>query len=141
MPRNLSTVVTAAMLLAILSTAALGAFADRGDIVNLPDPLKQRLIALANRPRTYEPLTVFAEAPTPSQLFGYYLLDTTGFEPNVFTATIPGINDGTFPTAISIPTGFSRCMKCPSRVAGREASSRARSARCNRSSQGQGRRA
>src|SRR5262249_57721852 len=35
----------------------------------------------------------------PSQLFAYYLLDTTGFEPNVFTTTIVGINDGTAPTA------------------------------------------
>jgi hypothetical protein len=99
MPRNLSIVATAAVLLAFLSTAAFGGFADRGDIVNLPAPLQQRLITLDNRPHTYEPLTVFAEAPTPSQLFGYYLLDTTGFEPNVFTATIPGINDGTLPTA------------------------------------------
>ena len=38
---------------------------------------------------------VFAEATTPSQLFQYYLLDATGFQPNVFTTTIPGINDGT----------------------------------------------
>jgi hypothetical protein len=73
--------------------------ADRGDVVNLPEALKARLIELAGRPHTYRPLTVFAEAPTPSQLFGYYLLDTTGFEPNVFTTTIPGINDGTAPTA------------------------------------------
>src|SRR5439155_10285570 len=41
----------------------------------------------------------FAEAPSPSMLFGYYLLDTKNFEPNVFTATIPGINDGVAPTA------------------------------------------
>jgi hypothetical protein len=99
MPRHLSPVGTVAMLLALLGTAAFGGFADRGDIVNLPEPLKQRLITLANRPHTYQPLTVFAEAPTPSQLFAYYLLDTTRFEPNVFTATIPGINDGTLPTA------------------------------------------
>ncbi len=99
MPKHLSPVVTAAMLLALLRTAAFGGFADRGDIVNLPEPLKQRLITLANRPHTYQPLTVFAEAPTPSQLFAYYLLDTTRFEPNVFTATIPGLNDGTLPTA------------------------------------------
>jgi len=39
-------------------------------------------------------LQVFAEADGPSQLFQYYLLDTTGFEPNVFTAIIPGVNDG-----------------------------------------------
>src|SRR6516165_12564704 len=29
-----------------------------------------------------------------SQRFQYYLLDTNGFEPNVFTAIIPGVNDG-----------------------------------------------
>ena len=39
------------------------------------------------------PLTVFSEADEPSQLFGYYLLDTTGFPPNVFTSIVPGIND------------------------------------------------
>jgi hypothetical protein len=99
MPRNFSTVASIAILLVILSTAAFGGFAERGDIVNLPEPLKQRLITLANRPHTYQPLTVFAEAPMPSQLFGYYLLDTTRFEPNVFTATLPGLNDGTLPTA------------------------------------------
>ncbi len=74
-------------------------FADRGDIVKLPQPLKDRLIELAGRPHTFQPLTIFSEAPTPSQLFGYYLLSTRGFEPNVFTTTIPGINDGTAPTA------------------------------------------
>jgi hypothetical protein len=57
----------------------------RGDIKNLPGPLKQRIIDLASRPHTYLPLTVFAEAPTPSQLFGYYLLDTNHFQPNVLT--------------------------------------------------------
>ncbi|HJW68060.1 MAG TPA: hypothetical protein VJ829_01750, partial [Candidatus Binatia bacterium] len=60
----------------------------RGDVRNLPAPLKARLVELASRPHTYPPLTVFSEAPTPSQLFGYFLLDTTGFEPNVFTTTI-----------------------------------------------------
>ncbi|HEY3205101.1 MAG TPA: hypothetical protein VGL03_15740, partial [Thermoanaerobaculia bacterium] len=71
---------------------------NRGDIKHLPAPLKQRIIALAERPHSYLPLTVFAEAPTPSQLFGYYLLDTTGFQPNVFTARIPEINVGAIPT-------------------------------------------
>jgi len=66
----------------------------RGDIVNLPDPLKDRLAQLANRPHTYLPMQTFAEADGASQLFQYYLLDTTGFEPNVFTAIIPGVNDG-----------------------------------------------
>jgi hypothetical protein len=70
----------------------------RGDIKNLPAPLKQRIIDLAKRPHTFLPLTVFSEAPTPSQLFGYFLLDTDHFQPNVFTATIPGINDGAVPT-------------------------------------------
>jgi len=65
----------------------------RGDIVNLPDPLKDRLAQLANRPHSYLPLQVFAEADGASQLFQYYLLDTTGFEPNVFTTIFPGVND------------------------------------------------
>ena len=71
----------------------------RGDVRNLPAPLKARIVELADRPHTYPPLTVFSEAPTPSQLFGYFLLDSTGFEPNVFTTTIVGINDGVAPTA------------------------------------------
>src|SRR5690349_8394829 len=66
---------------------------NRGDIANLPKPLKDRLIRLADRPHTALPLKAFAEADKPSQLFQYYLLDTEGFEPNVFTAIIPGVND------------------------------------------------
>jgi hypothetical protein len=65
----------------------------RGDIASLPDPVKDRLAQLANRPHTYLPMQAFAEADGASQLFQYYLLDTTGFEPNVFTAIIPGVND------------------------------------------------
>ena len=65
----------------------------RGDIASLPDPLKDRLARLANRPHTYLPMQTFAEADEPSRLFQYYLLDTKGFEPNVFTAIIPGVND------------------------------------------------
>jgi len=38
-------------------------------------------------------MQAFDEADQPDQLFQYYLLDTTGFEPNVFTSTIPGVND------------------------------------------------
>ena len=38
-------------------------------------------------------MQAFAEADEPSRLFQYYLLDTTGFESNVFTAIIPGVND------------------------------------------------
>src|SRR6201998_4157759 len=66
----------------------------RGDIAKLPGELQDRLAQLANRPHTYIPLQVFAEADGASQLFQYYLLDSNGFEPNVFTAIIPGVNDG-----------------------------------------------
>jgi hypothetical protein len=66
----------------------------RGDVVKLPGELQDRLAQLANRPHSYPPLQVFAEADGASQLFQYYLLDTSGFEPNVFTAIIPGVNDG-----------------------------------------------
>src|SRR6516225_10481847 len=45
----------------------------RGDIVNLPGELQDRLAQLANRPHTYLPLQVFAEADGASQLFQYYL--------------------------------------------------------------------
>lgn len=65
----------------------------------LPQPLRQRLTELVRRPHSYRPLTIFAEAPTPSQLFGYFLLETNGFEPNVFTTIIPSINSGVVPTA------------------------------------------
>jgi hypothetical protein len=104
MNRSKRSLVACACLVATLDAAALtttasAQFATRGDIVNLPAPLKARLVDLASRPHTYEPMTAFAEAPSPSQLFAYYLLDTTGFQPNVFTTTIPGINDGTAPTA------------------------------------------
>jgi hypothetical protein len=65
----------------------------RGDIASLPMPLQNRLAQLANRPHTIAPLQAFAEADGASQLFQYYLLDTSGFQPNVFTTTFPGIND------------------------------------------------
>jgi hypothetical protein len=65
----------------------------RGDVVNLPGPLQDRLAQLANRPHTYLPLQAFNEADGADQLFQYYLLDTTGFEPNVFTTLFPGVND------------------------------------------------
>jgi len=67
--------------------------ANRGDIRKLPAPLKERLVQLAGRPHSVLPVQAFAEADQPSQLFQYYLLDTTGFEPNVFTTSIPGVND------------------------------------------------
>src|SRR5246500_1681152 len=76
------------------ATADEAAVRGRGDIANLPGELQDRLAQLANRPHTYLPLQVFNEADGASQLFQYYLLDTSGFEPNVFTAIIPGVNDG-----------------------------------------------
>src|SRR5262245_63791245 len=65
------------------------AIADRGDVVNLPAPLKSRIVELAGRPATFAPMRAFAEADSPSQLFGYYLIDTLHFEKNVFTAITP----------------------------------------------------
>jgi hypothetical protein len=79
---------------------------ERGDIKFLPAPLRNRLVELARRPHSYLPLTVFSEADEPSQLFGYYLLDTTGFPPNVFTSIVPGINDnGVIPTGANFANG------------------------------------
>ena len=71
---------------------------NREDIRPLPDPLRERLIEMAKQPHTYVPQIAFSEADDPSQLFQYYLLDTTEFQPNVFTAAIPGINDMAIPT-------------------------------------------
>ncbi len=84
---------------------------NRGDIRNLPDPLKTRLIQMANRPHSQLPTQAFAEAhsgskPKPSQLFQYYLLDTTGFEPNPFTSLIPGVNDTAMLTATGPDCGL-----------------------------------
>jgi hypothetical protein len=75
------------------AAADRAALAARGDVAQLPQPLKDRLIRLADRPHTNLPLQAFAEADASSQLFQYYLLDTGGFEPNVFTSIISGVND------------------------------------------------
>ena len=78
----------------------------RGDIKFLPAPLQNRLVELARRPHSYPPITAFSEADEPSQLFGYYLLDTTAFPPNVFTSIVPGINDnGVIPTGANFANG------------------------------------
>ncbi len=73
----------------------------RGDVKSLPTPLQTQLARMGNRPHTYLPIQAYAEADKPSQLFQYYLLDTHGFEPNVFTTRIPGVND----TAMLTVTG------------------------------------
>src|SRR2546425_9664492 len=73
--------------------------AARGDVASLPAPLRDQLVRLAERPHSIVPVQARAEADLPSQLFQYYLLDTTGFEPNVFTKIIPGVNDAVQLTA------------------------------------------
>ena len=80
--------------------------ASRGDVVNLPEPLKDRLIRLADRPHSQLPLQIYNEANDKSQLFQYYLLDTTGFQPNVFTKLFPGINDQVQLTATGANCGL-----------------------------------
>lgn len=80
-------------------------FVARGDIKPLPRLLKQRLIRLAKRPHTYVPMTLFSEADQPSQLFQFYLLDTTGFQPNVFTSVVSGINDTAIATGANAANG------------------------------------
>jgi hypothetical protein len=71
----------------------------RDDIRFLPTPLKIRLFELGARPHSALPIEAHAEADQPSQLFQYYLIDTHGFQPNVFTAIIPGLNDSAELTA------------------------------------------
>ncbi len=80
-------------------------FERRDDIRHLPRPLRRTLRELFKRPHSVPPLTAFSEADDPSRLFQYYLLDTLNFQPNVFTAVIPGINDGTIPTAANAANG------------------------------------
>jgi hypothetical protein len=71
----------------------------RGDIRNLPNELKDVLGTLADRPHTFLPAQIFAEADPPTPFFQYYLLNSTNFEPNPFTALIPGVNDKAMLTA------------------------------------------
>jgi hypothetical protein len=61
---------------------------------------------LADRPHSILPLQVFAEADPSSQLFQYYLLDSTGFEPNVLTKIFPGVNDNVQLTATGANCGL-----------------------------------
>jgi hypothetical protein len=87
---------------------------NRGDIRHLPDPLQDRLVQMAGRPHSQLPTQAYAEAhedtppfkPKPSQLFQYYLLDTTDFEPNPFTSLIPGVNDTAMLTATGPDCGL-----------------------------------
>src|SRR5262249_3265476 len=82
-------------------SACTPGFCTRGDIAPLgthaeTKPLQDRLVTLDCSPHSVTPVQVFAEADPitrKSQLFMYYLLDNTGFQPSVFTTRIPGIND------------------------------------------------
>ena len=78
----------------------------RGDVAFLPAPLKNTLTRLACRPHSTLPVQFYSEADSPSQLFQYYLLDTNNFEPNVFTARIPGVNDTAMFTATGANCGL-----------------------------------
>jgi hypothetical protein len=75
------------------AAADIAAVATRDDVAGLPAPLKNRLLRLAGRPHTYLPLQIFAEADDRSLLFKYFLIDTSGFEGNIFTTIFPGVND------------------------------------------------
>jgi hypothetical protein len=60
------------------------------------DPLLQRLLTLDCSPHSIPPLQIFAEADPVNKrslLFQYYLLDSTAFQPSVFTTKIKGLND------------------------------------------------
>ena len=81
--------------------------AHRGDVRHLPDPLQDRLEVMAQRPHSALPTQAYAEADQPSQLFQYYLLDTTGFEPNPFTKQFQGVNDQAQLTATGFDCGLS----------------------------------
>ena len=82
-------------------SACTPGFCTRGDIAALASqpatqPLQDRLITLDCSPHSVAPVQVFAEADPAtgqSRLFMYYLLDSTGFQPSVFTTRIPGLND------------------------------------------------
>jgi hypothetical protein len=83
-------------------SACTASFCARGDVSPLgkdpaTKPLQDRLATLDCSPHSVPPLQIFAEADPAaggqSQLFMYYLLDSTSFQPSVFTTRIPGVND------------------------------------------------
>ena len=80
--------------------------AARGDIASLPAPLQSQIVRIAGRPHSQLPTQAFNEADGASQLFQYYLLDTNGFEPNVFTTIFPGVNDHVQLTATGANCGL-----------------------------------
>src|SRR2546428_6098711 len=84
----------------------MAAVAARGDIAGLPAPLQNQIVRIAGRPHSQLPTQAFAEADGASQLFQYYLLDTNGFQPNVFTTIFPGVNDHAQLTATGTNCGL-----------------------------------
>ena len=80
--------------------------ANRGDVKSLPLPLRQQLVRIAGRPHSVLPVQALSESDHPDQLFQYYLLDTHNFEPNVFTARFPGVNDEAQLTATGANCGI-----------------------------------
>jgi hypothetical protein len=88
-------------------------FCGRGDISALvpgvpglpsAQDLQDRLVLIDCSPHSVTPLQIFQESPAhegiggevidgKSRLFQYYLLDSNGFQPSVFTQKIAGIND------------------------------------------------
>jgi hypothetical protein len=84
----------------------MAAVAARGDIASLPAPLQSQIVRIAGRPHSQLPTQAFNEADGASQLFQYYLLDTNGFEPNVFTTIFPGVNDHVQLTATGTNCGL-----------------------------------
>jgi hypothetical protein len=79
---------------------------ERGDVKNLPEPLRKQLEILGARPHSALPIQAYAEADQRSMLFQYYLLDTHGFEPNTFTRRFQGVNDDVQLTATGIDCGI-----------------------------------
>jgi len=88
-------------------SACTPGFCVRGDIAFLPTPLRDRLGTLDCSPHSVAPIQAFAEAASPSQLFQYYLLDSTGFQPSVLTTRIPGVNDTAMLTSWGANCGLS----------------------------------
>jgi hypothetical protein len=93
-------------------TTCTPGFCMRGDIAPLgahpeTQALQDRLATLACSPRSIAPLQIFAEAEQNSRLFMYYLLDSTGFQPSVFTTQIPGVNDQAMLTVFGANCGVS----------------------------------
>jgi hypothetical protein len=73
-------------------------FCNRNDIAALgtvaaTQKLQDRLATLDCSPHSVAPVQIFKEAVPESMLFAYYLLDSTSFQPSVFTTIIPGVND------------------------------------------------